>query len=147
MGNRPEGMGERPMKKAIYIVLILVAAILASSYSHQIYVYFKYVLPAKHRVDEMLSSLQGQFVKENVAMSQWAKGESVMNKEDIEHYKLYFDDFRTEKNIYYGVTSYTIDDITIVNPDGERYARVSCTINGMPLVMIVKKDQPIAWAN
>jgi hypothetical protein len=133
------------MKKAITIVLILFAVILASNYSHPIYVYFKFVLPAKSRVDSMLSSLQGEFVKENVAMSQWAKGVPFMDKEDIERYKLYFDDFRKEKNIYYGVKRYTIDDVSIVSSDGERYARVTCTIDGTPLVMIVKEDEPIAW--
>jgi hypothetical protein len=134
-------------KKVIYVIIIIILVVVGGKFAPQIRTYFTYIHPAKTRVKLMLSNIQGPMPKEYGAISQWAKGVPMLKQEEADKYSMAFDEFRREKDIFPKVKSFTIDKVVLVD-DGflKPYVRVSCTIDGKKLKMIVRKDEPIAWA-
>ena len=134
-------------KTIITIIVIVIVAAVGSRYAPEIRTYFTYIHPTKNRVKFMLNNIKGPVLMEYGAISQWAKGVSSMGKEEVERYAMAFDEFRREKDIFPSINSFSIDKLTVVD-DGfvKPFVRVSCTIDGRKLTMIVRKNEPISWA-
>ena len=132
------------MKKLIVAVIIIAVIVLGAKFAYDKFIDFNATETAKNRVNSMLNNMMAG--QEQEALCQWAKGDPVMSSDEMRHFTGKFDRFKKEKEIYYGVKNFDINDVELVREEGEEpHVRVSCTINGKKETMIVYKDFPIEW--
>jgi len=111
-----------------------------------------FVGEARARANAVLLGMQGKSnpklgPSEQQALSQWAAGKIVLDRDQMDHYVSRWDDFRQRRNLYRTIGSYEITNVRYDDSGQAPAAVVEFTVDGQPYRWIVRKGEPIAWGN
>ena len=133
------------MKKVLLVVVILLA-VAGAKVAMKKFDSSDSVSKGERRVKLMFENQQkatGGDGYEMTALSEWAMG--VENLSDARNYTDRYDRWRQAKGIY-KLESWSFVKAESDPQAPDTSALVTCTLNGKDLVMRVRKDQPIEWA-
>jgi len=110
------------------------------------------VTEARARANAVLLGMQGKSDQklgppDQYALSQWAAGKIVLDRDSMEHYATPWDDFRRSRDLYRTIQTYEITDVRYDDSGDAPAAVVEFTVDGRPYRWIVRKGEPIAWGN
>jgi hypothetical protein len=84
---------------------------------------------------------------EQYALSQWAAGKILIDRDQMEIYSPQFDTFREQKGLFRTIGSYEVVGVNVKEGPEEPEARVRMKIEGAYYTWIVQKGRPIRWAD
>ena len=105
---------------------------------------------ARTRANAVLLGMQGKSperlgLPEQYALSQWAEGKIVLDRDNMERYTNRFDQFRQSRDLFRTIRSYEITNVRYDDSGAEPAAVVEFTVDGRQYKWIVRKGEPIAW--
>jgi hypothetical protein len=83
---------------------------------------------------------------EQYALSQWAAGKILIDRDQMETYSNLFDKFRDQKGLWRTIGSYEILGVNVREGPDDPESRVRMKIDGAYYTWIVQKGRPIRWA-
>jgi hypothetical protein len=112
----------------------------------------KVAMDARLRSEAVLSGMAGKSNRsfgppEQYALSQWAAGKIVIERDQMETYSNQFDKFRDQKGLWRTIGSYEVLGVNVKEGPEEPEARVRMKIDGADYIWIVQKGRPIRWAD
>ena len=111
----------------------------------------KVATEARLRSEAVLKGMEGTSDSrlgppEQYALSQWAAGKIVIDRDQMNTYSNLFDSFRDQKGLWRTIGKWEILGVNVKEGQDEPEARVRMKIEGAYYTWIVQKGRPIRWA-
>ncbi|MEW6758050.1 MAG: hypothetical protein AB1347_07505 [Acidobacteriota bacterium] len=102
---------------------------------------------ARTRVENVLSGLSkdDQSIEYQTAICQWFDGTYAMNQGDLEVAMGEFEAWLGQKSLKAPIGAWSVDKVTALPDAAAPTALVEVTVEGRPLTVWVRKDQPMQW--
>ena len=112
----------------------------------------KVATDARLRSEAVLTGMQGKSdprlgPPEQYALSQWAAGKILIDRDQMERATVEFDQWRDRKGLWKTIGSWEILGVNVKEGQDEPEARVRMKIDGAYYTWIVQKGRPIRWAD
>ena len=140
------------MKKLIFAIIVVAAAGVAYSKWPEIRekVSPSYQAITRTRVENVLRGMQGTSdsklgTPDQFALSQWAQGKIMVDRDNMESYSNQWDQFRIKHGLYRKINKYEILEVREVESADRKTAFAQIRIDGQRCKWRVVKDLPIAW--